>query len=79
MRLERRGRRPEARLLVGDAPPHMDYQGEVQYPASCRAAAENGLIVNTIQCGSMGGTRQVWQEIARRAEGEYFAIDQSAA
>lgn len=61
--------------LVGDAPPHMDYQDDVRYHDSCALAAEAGIIINTIQCGNMGGTDVIWQEIARLSEGEYFAID----
>ncbi len=64
-------------FLVGDAPPHMDYQNDVAYPQSCEAAARAGLIVNTIQCGSQSETETVWREIARRAEGQYAAIGQS--
>ena len=63
--------------LVGDAPPHMDYEQDVLYPATCEAAARAGIIINTIQCGNNGSTTPIWQEIARSAEGEYFAIDQS--
>jgi von Willebrand factor type A domain len=63
--------------LVGDAPPHMDYENDVPYQDSCAQAAEAGLIINTIQCGNMGGTDVIWQEIARLCEGEYFAIAQS--
>lgn len=63
--------------LVGDAPPHMDYQDDVKYPASCEQAARNGIIINTIQCGSISDTTPIWKEIARSAEGEYFAIEQS--
>ncbi|MCH7791415.1 MAG: VWA domain-containing protein [Planctomycetes bacterium] len=39
--------------LVGDAPPHMDYQDDVRYHDSCAIAAEAGIIINTIQCGNM--------------------------
>lgn len=63
--------------LVGDAPPHMDYEQDVKYHESCRLAAERGIIINTIQCGSMSETTPIWQEIARSAEGEFFQIDQS--
>jgi hypothetical protein len=34
------------------------------------------MIVNTIQCGDLEGTREIWQSIARRGEGKYFAIAQ---
>lgn len=63
--------------LVGDAPPHMDYEDDVKYRATCALAAERGVIVNTIQCGNMGGTEAVWREIAQYAGGTYFRVEQS--
>jgi len=63
--------------LVGDAPPHMDYQDGYDYRKVSRRAAASGIIINTIQCGNIPGTQQVWQEIAKMAEGKYAAIDQS--
>ncbi|MEM6980893.1 MAG: vWA domain-containing protein, partial [Planctomycetota bacterium] len=63
-------------FLVGDAPPHMDYD-EVKYPKTCRKAKKKQLIINTIQCGQMAGTAEVWQSIAQSAGGEYAAILQS--
>lgn len=62
--------------LVGDAPPHTDYDQDVQYAESARLAAERGIIINTIQCGGDASTTEVWQQIARAAEGEFFAIAQ---
>lgn len=62
--------------LVGDAPPQMNYEQDVKYPESCSLAVSRGIIVNTIQCGTMSQTTPIWQEIARLAEGEYFAIEQ---
>lgn len=62
--------------LVGDAPPHMHYDNDVPYLESCRLAAERGIIINTIQCGSHGPTGEIWREISRAAEGEYLAIAQ---
>ena len=63
-------------FLVGDAPPHDDYQDEPDTRTVASEASRKGMIVNTIQCGSMGGTREVWQEIARLGQGQYFAIAQ---
>jgi hypothetical protein len=63
-------------FLVGDAPPHNDYQDEPDTVTTTAAAVSKGMIVNTIQCGELDGTKQVWQAIARRGEGEYFAIAQ---
>jgi hypothetical protein len=64
-------------FLVGDAPPHMDYAGEKQYPAICKEAVKKDLIINTVQCGDLAGTRPVWQEISKLSEGEYAAIGQT--
>jgi len=63
--------------LVGDAPPHMDYEQDTPYQETCEVAARKGLIINAVQCGRISQTTPVWQEIARLAEGEYFQIDQS--
>lgn len=63
--------------LVGDCPPHMDYQDDVKYPKTCELAAKAGIIINTVQCGSDGSTTPIWREIARSSEGQYFAIAQS--
>lgn len=64
-------------FLVGDAPPHMDYEGDVKYPVTLQEAVRKDLIVNTVQCGSIGSTAPVWKEIASLAEGSYVAIGQT--
>ena len=64
-------------FLVGDAPPHMDYQDDVKYPAVCRQAVKKDLIINTVQCGNMASTTPIWKEIAKLAEGDYVAIAQT--
>ena len=63
-------------FLVGDAPPHMDYQ-EKKYPEICKEAVKKDLIINTVQCGLLGGTEPIWREIAKASEGEYVAIGQT--
>jgi hypothetical protein len=37
---------------------------------------KQGIVVNTIQCGTSSSTKQVWQAIARRGHGQYFLIPQ---
>lgn len=64
-------------FLIGDAPPHMDYLNEVQYPASCELAAKADIVINTIQCGNMTSTTPVWVKIAQLSEGKYFRVEQS--
>ncbi len=63
--------------LVGDAPPKMGYQDDVKYQASCRLAKEQGININTIQCGNLQGTQRFWQEIAQLANGAFAKIEQS--
>lgn len=63
-------------FLVGDAPPHEDYQDEPSTATSTAEAVKAGMIVNTIQCGNLPGTQPVWQAIAQNGEGQYFAIAQ---
>lgn len=62
--------------LVGDAPPHMDYEDDVPYHESCRLAQSRGVIINTIQCGSIPGTRDIWMEIAQAGAGAFAAVPQ---
>lgn len=62
-------------FLVGDAPPQ-NYEQEPDVLITTAEAVRKNMIVNTIQCGSLDGTREIWQTIARRGEGRYFAIAQ---
>ena len=64
-------------FLVGDAPPHDDYGDEVDTQTTAASAVAQGKIVNTIQCGAMPQTTAVWQAIAQRGQGQYFAIAQN--
>jgi Mg-chelatase subunit ChlD len=64
-------------FLVGDAPPHMDYENDTRYMETCEQAAKAEIIINTVQCGRDSETEETWKEIARLAEGKYVAIEQS--
>jgi hypothetical protein len=66
-------------FLVGDYPPHMDYDNDVKYPESCKLAAEKRIIINTIQCGTYADTTPIWRDIAKKAEGQFFCVDQSGS
>ena len=63
-------------FLVGDAPPHMDYQNDVAYAKSVRLARSLGITINTVQCGNISSTEPVWREIADAGAGRYAAIRQ---
>jgi Mg-chelatase subunit ChlD len=62
-------------FLVGDAPPQ-NYAQEPDVLVTTAKAVSQNMIVNTIQCGNASDTRQIWQTIAQRGEGKYFAIAQ---
>jgi hypothetical protein len=72
---------PEAGLkvlfLVGDAPPHLDYQDGYYYRRAVGAARQKGIAVESIQCGADPQTAAVWQEIAGLGGGHYARIDAS--
>jgi Mg-chelatase subunit ChlD len=63
-------------FLVGDAPPHMDYQDDVRYPVTLAAARQRGIFVNAVQCGSGSDTARAWQQIAQLGQGEYLQVEQ---
>ncbi|MCU7917981.1 MAG: VWA domain-containing protein [Candidatus Thiodiazotropha sp. (ex Epidulcina cf. delphinae)] len=64
-------------FLVGDAPPHMDYQDDVKYPQTLATAKARGIVVNTVLAGHSGVTREVWQQIAQTGGGHYAQVAQS--
>ena len=64
-------------FLVGDAPPHMDYPDERQYPALLASAREKGIVVNAIQCGDVPATIAPWTAIASLGSGTFFQVEQA--
>jgi len=64
-------------FLVGDAPPHMDYQDDVKYPVSIQAAINKGILVNTIQCGADPNTKTQWKAMASLGQGTFFNVAQN--
>jgi len=68
-----------ALFLVGDAPAHMDYQDDVKYPVTLASAAQKGIVVNAVQCGSNGRTTREWQQVAQLGQGRYFQVGQAGS
>lgn len=66
-------------FLVGDAPPHMDYQDDVKYPTTLTLAKQHGIIVNTIQCGEDTSTTPPWQQIAQLGAGDFLRVAQGGS
>jgi Mg-chelatase subunit ChlD len=63
-------------FLVGDAPPHMDYN-EVRYPEIVASALDKGIVINTIQCGDIASTVGPWTQIASLGHGNFFQVEQA--
>jgi Mg-chelatase subunit ChlD len=66
-------------FMVGDAPPHTDYQNDVQFPVTAKIAQGKGILINTIQCGVDENTKILWQQIAQLGGGDYFQVDQAGS
>ena len=66
-------------FLVGDAPPHVDYQDEPQYPQILAAAKDKGIVVNAIQCGEIPATLTAWTQIANLGNGSFFQVEQAGS
>ncbi len=63
-------------FLVGDAPPHMDYDNGPKYPQIIRSARNAGIVIHTVQAGNSTRTRHIWSEIASLSGGSYIPIPQ---
>lgn len=64
-------------FLVGDAPPHDDYDDADDTLVTAAAAVRRGIIVNTVRCGLSAETERAWQAIAQHGNGQYFSIAQN--
>jgi hypothetical protein len=64
-------------FLVGDAPPHLDYQDDVKYTVTLGAARQQDIVVNSIQCGNDGSATGDWRQIAALGQGQYFQVGQA--
>lgn len=65
-------------FLVGDAPPHMDYN-EVRFPEIAASANAKGIVINTIQCGEGADTLASWTQIASMGQGSFFQVEQAGS
>ncbi len=66
-------------FVVGDCPPHMDYQDDIKYTESCKIAAEKNIIINTIKLGN-DCTDAIYhfKKMSSCTNGEYLQLDQNA-
>lgn len=67
----------QAIFLVGDCPPHTDYNDGLDYKVESDKAAQKGIFVNAIRCGDNMDTEKVWMDISKRGNGSYFSLAQT--
>ena len=66
-------------FVVGDCPPHMDYQDDVKYTESCKLAVEKGITINTIKLGnSCVGAITHFKKMSECTNGTFLRLDQNA-
>lgn len=61
-------------FLVGDAPPHMDYD-QVQYPEILQTARDKNILVSAFLCGGDHRAREHWEKISQKGSGEFRELD----
>ena len=64
-------------FVVGDAPPHDDYNDGWNSKTWAKNAIQKGIVVNTIRCGAAADTQTAFQEIARLADGSFVTVGQT--
>lgn len=66
-------------FVVGDCPPHMDYQDDVPYAVSCKKAVDKDIYINTIKLGaSCQSAITHFRKMASCTNGEFLQLDQHA-
>ncbi|MCX6180883.1 MAG: VWA domain-containing protein [Bacteroidetes bacterium] len=65
-------------FLVGDCPPHMDYQDDVKYYESCKIATKLDVVLNTILMGNSSEAYKIWNEIANCNQGSFVQVGMDA-
>ncbi|MGC4116525.1 MAG: vWA domain-containing protein [Myxococcales bacterium] len=67
-------------FLIGDAPPHMDYEGDVGYGQTMKAALAKGIRVHSIAASGLSalGTL-VWRQVAQYTRGKFVFIEYGSA
>lgn len=76
VKLEWRTTAAKVAFLIGDAPPHMDYQGDVPYGTSLIGAVSKGIRIHSIAASGLdkAGT-YVWRQTAQFTRGKFIFIE----
>jgi hypothetical protein len=62
-------------FVIGDAPPHLDYQSGTAYENDMRAAARRGIKIHTVAASGMDALGQaVWRQVAQYTGGSNLFV-----
>ncbi len=62
-------------FLIGDAPPHLDYTDEQDYPTTLRHAAERGVKICTLAASGLDDAGEyIWRQLAEATLGRFIFI-----
>ena len=74
--LEWRKRAAKVAFVIADAPPHIDYQHDVPYVQSLRAAVASGVRMHTVAASGLGAAgTMVLRQIAQFTRGQFVFIE----
>ncbi len=63
-------------FLIADAPPHLDYENDVSYDQSLRAAVADGIRMHTVAAsGLRSDSSLVFRQIAQFTRGEFVFVE----
>lgn len=63
-------------FLIADAPPHLDYEGDVAYDRSLRAATARGIRIHTVAASGLDAPGSVvFRQIAQWTRGEFVFLE----
>ena len=60
--------------LIGDAPPHLDYDNGFDYLAAAEDAASMGIVINAIGCSGIQGQEREFKEVANITGGAFVYL-----
>ena len=76
VRMDFRERAAKVMFLIADAPPHMDYAGDVRYGESLKAAVDQGIRIHSVAASGLNPTGTfIFRQIAQYTRGKFIFIE----
>jgi hypothetical protein len=63
-------------FLIADAPPHMDYEGDIRYGESLKVAVDRGIRIHSVAASGLDPTGTfIFRQIAQFSRGKFIFIE----